>query len=164
MAGRDGIVMSSVSLIVFSGDYDRAMAALTIANGALGEKAKVTVFFTFWGVSLLRVRNRPGKSLLQNVFKRLMPLGPNNLPLSRFNFLGLGPVLLRRLIRTQNGQTLQDLLGMALDRGVELIACEASLKLMGITREELLPSEKLRLGNVHDFLSAAMDAGVCLFI
>ncbi|MGE5550340.1 MAG: DsrE/DsrF/DrsH-like family protein [Bacteroidota bacterium] len=156
--------MASVSLIVYSGDYDRAMASLTIANGALGEKAKVTIFFTFWGVSLLRVRNRPGKGLIQNAFKLLMPLGPDSLPLSRFNFLGLGPVLLRRLIRAQNGQTLRDLLDMALDRGVELIACEASLKLMGITRGELLPTERLRIGNVHDFLAAARDADLCLMI
>lgn len=81
--------MSSTSLIVFSGDYDRAMAAFTIANGAAGEGNKVTMFFTFWGISLLRRTNAPGQGILQSAFKRLMPVGPDRTCLSRFNFAGL---------------------------------------------------------------------------
>lgn len=156
--------MSSVSLIVFSGEYDRAMSALTIANGAAGEGDKVSVFFTFWGLNLLRRRRQPGGNGLQQAFKRLMPLGPDGLPISHFNFLGLGPFLLRRLIRSQNGQTLQDLLDMAVERGVDLVACEASLKMLGLTRRELLPTERLRIGGIHDFLAAAREAELCLFI
>ena len=153
-----------VSLIIFSGDYDRSMAAFTIANGAAAEGRKVTMFFTFWGLGLLRRTSKPGPSLLRNVFKRLLPLGPNKLRLSRLNFAGLGPMLLRRLIHQQDGQTLADLVQMALDRGVEMVACAASLKLLGISREELLASERVRIGDVHDLLAAADKAGTCLFI
>ena len=101
--------MSTVSLILFSGDYDRSMAALTIANGAAGEGDRVAIFFTFWGISLIRQKNGSGANFLQKIFKRLMPVGPNGLGLSRLNFAGLGPILLRRLIRQKNGQTLSDL-------------------------------------------------------
>lgn len=156
--------MSAVSLIVFSGEYDRAMAALTIANGAAGEGGRVSVFFTFWGLNLLRRRRLPGGNMLQKAFKRLMPAGADQLPISHCNFLGAGPRLLRRLIRSQDGQTLRDLLDMAVERGVDLVACEASLKMLGLTRRELLATDALRIGDIHDFLAAAREAEICLFI
>lgn len=156
--------MPSVSLILFSGDYDRAMSALTIATGAAGEGDKVTVFFTFWGISLIRKKKAAGPSFLQTVFKRLMPAGANRLGLSRLNFAGLGPVLLRRLIRQENGQTLNDLLDMAVERGIDLVACQASLELLGLSRRELLDTDRLRIGNVHEFLAIARESEVCLFV
>ena len=156
--------MAALSLILFSGDYDRAMAAFTIANGAAGAGEKVTIFFTFWGVSLLRKRNTPGKDFLQTVFKSILPCGSLGLPLSRFNFAGFGPILLRRLIRRGKGQSLEELMGMAVERGVEFVACRASLDLLGLTRAELLATPQLRVGDVHDFLRAAKEAEVCLFI
>ncbi|MGQ9779547.1 MAG: DsrE/DsrF/DrsH-like family protein [Bacillota bacterium] len=156
--------MGSLSLILFSGDYDRAMAAFTIANGAAGAGDKVTVFFTFWGVSLLRKRKSAGKGILQTAFKKLMPCGPAELPLSRFNFAGLGPSLLRRLIRREKGQTLEDLLALAGQRGVEFVVCQASLALLGLTPQELVAFPRLRVGDVHDFLRTAKGSEVCLFI
>lgn len=81
-----------------------------------------------------------------------------------FQFRGSGPVLLRRLIRQKKGQTLSDLLKMAIDRGVDLVACEASLKLLGISPAELLEPGRVRVGDVHVFLSAAREADVCLFV
>jgi peroxiredoxin family protein len=156
--------MASMSLIVFSGDYDRSMAAFTLANGAAGEGDQVTMFFTFWGLCLLRRVNGPAPGFLQRAFKRLMPVGPNRLPLTRMNFCGLGPRLMRKLIRQQDGQSLQDLLQMSLARGVDLVACEASMKLLGMKREELLFTDRLRVGDVHAFLEAARKAEVCLFV
>ena len=156
--------MSTVSLILFSGDYDRSMAALTIANGAAGEGDRVAIFFTFWGISLIRQKNGSGANFLQKIFKRLMPVGPNGLGLSRLNFAGLGPILLRRLIRQKNGQTLSDLLAMAVERGIELIACQASLELLGLSRRELLDTDRLRIGDVHEFLAIAKGSEICLFV
>lgn len=156
--------MGALSLILFSGDYDRAMAAFTIANGAAGAGEKVTVFFTFWGVSLLRKEKTPGKHALQTMFKKLMPCGPSGLPLSRFNFAGLGPLLLRRLIRREGGQTLEDLMALAGERGVEFVVCQASLTLLGLTPGELVALPRLRVGDVHDFLRTAKGSEVCLFI
>ena len=156
--------MAALSLVLFSGDYDRAMAAFTIANGAAGAGDKVTVFFTFWGVSLLRKKKGTGQSLLQTVFKKLMPCGPGRLPLSRFNFAGLGPALLRRLIRQKKGQTLEELLHLASERGVEFVVCQASLNLLGLTLQELAPLPRLRVGDVHDFLQTAKNSAICLFV
>ena len=156
--------MATLSMILFSGDYDRAMAAFTIANGAAGAGGKVTIFFTFWGISLLRKRKTPGKGLLQTLFKSLLPCGPSGLPLTRFNFAGLGPLLLRRLIRPGKTQNLEELMEMAAGRGVEFVACQASMDLIGLTRAELLDTPLLRVGDVHDFLQAAKEAEICLFI
>ena len=156
--------MPALSMILFSGDYDRAMAALTVANGAAGEGDRVTIFFTFWGISLLRKLNAPGPGFLQTMFKRLMPTGPNKLGLSRFNFAGAGPCLLRRLIRQKKGQGVDDLLRMAIERGIDLVACQASLELLGLTRAELLDTDRLRIGDVHDFLKNARQSEISLFV
>lgn len=156
--------MGLLSLVLFSGDYDRAMAALTMANGAAGEGEKVVIYFTFWGISLIRRVRAPGRNYLQSLFKWMMPVGPERLGLSRMNFLGIGPALLRLLIGMNKGQTLQDLLQMAVERGVDLVACQASLEMLGIAREELLQTKNLRIGDVHDFLRAARDSDVCLFV
>ena len=140
------------------------MAALTIANGAAGEGDRVAIFFTFWGISLIRKKNAAGPSFLQTVFKRLMPVGPNRLGLSRLNFAGLGPILLRRLIRQENGQTVSELLSMAVERGIDLVACRASLNLLGLSRRELLDTDRLRIDDVHEFLKIAKESEVCLFV
>ncbi|MGE5529307.1 MAG: DsrE/DsrF/DrsH-like family protein [Patescibacteria group bacterium] len=158
------MAQATASFIIFSGDYDRSLAAFTIAAGAAGQGLKVTMFFTFWGLSLLRKTRAPGRSTLQSLFKRLLPVGGDHLRLSRLNFAGIGRRLLQRLIHQERGQDLADLMAMALERGVDLVACEASLKLMGITPGELLASEHVRVGNVHDFLAAARESEICMFI
>jgi len=156
--------MPSVSIILFSGDYDRSMAAFGIANAAAGQGQPVSLFFTFWGLSLLRKTNGRAPNLLQRAFKRLMPIGADRVGLSRLNLGGMGPVLLKRLIRARHGQTLADLLRMAIDRQVDLIACEASMNLLGISRDELLDSPRVRVGDVHTFLGVAKEAEICLFV
>lgn len=156
--------MAALSMIVFSGDYDRSMAAFTIANGAAGEGDKVSMFFTFWGLALLRAGNGPGPGGLQSLFKLMLPIGPDRLRLSRLNFLGLGPIMLRRLLGRKGGRDLSALIGMAIERGVNFVACRASMELLGLSREELLPAAHLRVGDVHEFLRAAKEADICLFI
>jgi peroxiredoxin family protein len=155
---------TKLSLILFSGDFDKAMAALTIANGAAGKGIEVTIFFTFWGINLLRQTTAPGKYYLENLFKTMMPLGVKQIGLSKMNFLGLGPWLMKKLIREKKGQTAQDLFKMAMDRQIRFIACEASLKLLGIDQTELINYSKLEIAGVDSFLENALQSKVSLFI
>lgn len=152
------------TIILFSGDMDKAMAAFTIADGAAGMGMDVSMFFTFWGVSLLRKQVGGGKLLLERMFKRMMPVGPGSLGLSKMNFGGIGAGLMRRLMRQRDSATLPQLMQMAMDRKIEFIACEASLKIIGIEPEELIDYERLRVGGVDAFLETARGAAVNLFI
>lgn len=153
-----------MSLILFSGDFDKAMAALTLANGAAGNDMQVSIFFTFWGISLLRQENLGSGLFLEKLFKTMMPLGADKIGLSKFNFCGVGPWLLKKLIRQKDGQTTQDLLKMAIERQVNFVACEASLKLLGITKEELIKYERLQVAGVDSFLKTALDSKIAMFI
>jgi peroxiredoxin family protein len=152
------------SLILFSGDFDKAMAALTLANGAAGEGMEVTIFFTFWGMNLLREKAIKRELFLENLFKWMMPLGVDRIGLSKMNFLGIGPWLMKKLIRQKDGQTAADLFKMAMDRNIRFIACEASLKLLGITKEELIPYKQLQIAGVDVFLKNAVQSKVAMFI
>lgn len=151
-------------LIMFSGDFDKAMAALTMANGAAGNGLDVSVYFTFWGINLLRRKYLSGQRPLENLFKRMMPVGVSRIGLSKMNFAGIGPWLMKRLIRQKNGQTASDLLKMAMDRKVRFIACEASLKLLGIRKAELIDYPLLEIAGVDAFLTTAMQSKVTLFV
>lgn len=94
----------------------------------------------------------------------MMPLGADKIGLSKFNFCGVGPWLLKKLIRHKDGQTTQDLLKMAIERKVRFIVCEASLKLLGITKEELLKYEHLQVAGVDSFLKTALESKIAMFI
>ena len=153
-----------MSLILFSGDFDKAMAALTLANGAAGNGMKVSIFFTFWGISLLRQNNQRNGLFLEKLFKTMMPPGAEKIGLSKFNFCGIGPWLLKKLIRQKDGQTTEDLLKMAIERKIYFVACEASLKLLGITKEELINYEHLQVAGVDAFLQNALESKIAMFI
>lgn len=153
-----------LSLILFSGDFDKVMAALTLANGAAGQGMEVTIFFTFWGISLLRQKVVNGKNFLEKMFKTLMPLGVDRIGLSKMNFLGIGPWLMKKLIRQKDGQTATDLMKMAMERQIRFIACEASLKLLGIKPEELIEYKFLKIAGVDSFLQNAIQSKISLFI
>jgi peroxiredoxin family protein len=152
------------TLILFSGDFDKAMAALTLANGAAGEGMDVTIFFTFWGINLLRQKLIKRKLFLENMFKKMMPLGVNRIGLSKMNFCGLGPWMMKKLIRQKNGQTATDLFNMAMKRNVRFIACEASLKLLGISKDELIPYKRLEIAGVDVFLKNAVQSKIAMFV
>jgi peroxiredoxin family protein len=151
-------------MIMFSGDFDKAMAALTMANGAAGNGLEVTLFFTFWGTNLLRKQYMPGKLPLENLFKRMMPMGASRIGLSKMNFGGIGPWLMKRLIRQKDGQTASDLFEMAMDRKIRFIACEASLKLLGISKAELIDYDRLEIAGVDAFLNNALQSKITLFV
>jgi peroxiredoxin family protein/rhodanese-related sulfurtransferase/TusA-related sulfurtransferase len=152
------------TIVVFSGDLDRALAALIIANGAAAMGRKVTLFFTFWGLNILR-RNEPvkvKKAFMDGMFGMMMPRGSKKLGLSRMNMAGMGPKMIRMVMKNKNVDSLELLLQQALEEGVRLVACQMSMDIMGITSEELI--EGVELAGVASYLDAAESSDVNLFI
>ncbi|HEX2953242.1 MAG TPA: DsrE/DsrF/DrsH-like family protein [Bacillota bacterium] len=154
----------SVSMILFSGDLDKAMAAFTIANGAAGSGMPVTIFFTFWGLSLLRKEKGEGDSFLENLFKKMMPAGAETVGLSRFNFGGMGAKMLRKMLHQKEAFTPESLMKMAMERHVNFVVCEASMKILGITQDELIDYDHLSISGVESFLQLAKGSKIQLFI
>jgi peroxiredoxin family protein len=155
---------SKKTIIVFSGDFDKVMAALIIANGAAAMGDDVTLFFTFWGLNALRKpeRIKGDKKLLQGMFGRMMPRGVNKLGLSKMNFAGMGPVMMNQVIKSEGAMTLQQLLDSAIEQGVKLVACTMTMDLLGFKKEELL--DGVECAGVAAYLAEADQANVNLFI
>ncbi len=152
------------TIVVFSGDLDRAIAAFIIATGAASMGRKVTLFFTFWGLNVLRRAEGAAvrKPFMDRMFGAMMPRGSKKLGLSRMNMLGMGPRLIRRVMASKNVDSLEALIDQALAAGVRLVACQMSMEVMGITREELI--DGVEVGGVASYLDAAEEANVNLFI
>ncbi len=161
---RPGAVGKKATLVVFSGDFDRAVAAFIIANGAAAMGSEVTMFFTFWGLNVLRrpegakVRKNP----VERMFGWMMPRGAEKLGLSRMHMGGMGLAMIKGIMRKKNVPALPDFIGMARQSGVKMVACTMSLDLMGIKREELV--DGVTEGGVAMYLDAAEGGSVNLFI
>ncbi|HBQ64840.1 MAG TPA: pyridine nucleotide-disulfide oxidoreductase, partial [Clostridiales bacterium] len=152
------------TMVVFSNDLDKALATFIIANGAAAMGRDVTLFFTFWGLNILR---KPGrvkvkKDLFGRMFGMMMPRGTRRLSLSKMNMLGIGPRMIRFLMRRKNVYSMEDLLMQALENGVKLVACNMSMDLMGIQPEELI--DGVTLGGVASMLGNAEDSDMTLFV
>ena len=158
------MAVTKKTIIVFSGDLDRALAAFIIANGAAAMGDDVTMFFTFWGLNILRRPAAPPhrKSFLQGMFGRLMPHGPRGLGLSKMNFGGLGARMMRQVMRQQNVTSLEELIGTAREQGVKMIACTTSMAVLGFQPDELV--DGLEFAGVATYLGEADEANVNLFI
>ncbi|MEO0054531.1 MAG: hypothetical protein RLZZ50_478, partial [Verrucomicrobiota bacterium] len=153
------------TLVVFSGEMDKVMASLVIANGAAAMGGKVTMFFTFWGINALR-REQPvsvaGKSLLDRMFGWMLPRGLGELPLSKMNFFGAGRSMMKYQMASKQLPNLPGLLGAAKMAGVRFVVCTMSMDAMGIRAEELI--DGVEFGGVADYLGAAETTGANLFI
>jgi peroxiredoxin family protein len=149
---------------VFSGDFDRAMAAFIIANGAAAMGSNVTLFFTFWGLNILRRSESVGvdKTLVESMFGWMMPRGANRLTLSKMNMGGMGTSMMKGIMKKKNVQSLPELIQSAKDAGVKLVACTMTMDLMGIKREELI--DGIEEGGVAMYLDRAEAGNVNLFI
>ena len=154
-----------MTLVVFSGDLDKVMASLIIANGALAMGKKVSVFFTFWGLNVLRRANPPAlsKSFMDAMFGAMMPAGVNKLnSISKMNFAGMGAKLIRKVMRDKHVDSAETLLQNLVANGAQLIACNMSMDVMGIRQEELIAG--VELGGVAAFLGEAEESNTTLFI
>ncbi|WP_200814205.1 DsrE/DsrF/DrsH-like family protein [Megasphaera vaginalis (ex Bordigoni et al. 2020)] len=157
-------VKDDKTIIVFSGDFDKVMAAFVIANGALAMGKKVTMFFTFWGLNAIRKPQRTGirKKLLETMFEWMMPRGSRNLKLSNMNMLGIGTKLMRKIMADKNISSLEELIAGAQAQGVRILACQMSMDAMGLRREELL--DGVETVGVGTFLGASEEGNMTLFI
>lgn len=152
------------TMIVFSGELDKAIATFIIANGAAAMGRKVTLFFTFWGLNILRKHNkaRVKKDILSKMFGFMMPRGTRKLVLSKMSMGGIGGKLIRYLMKKKNVASLEELLDQAKAAGVTLVACNMSMDLMGIRREELI--DGIQIGGVAAMLGSAEESDMTLFV
>jgi peroxiredoxin family protein len=152
------------TIVLFSGDLDKAIAAFIIANGAAAYGHEVTVFFTFWGLNTLR-KDQPvsvKKGFLESLFGKMMPRGANQLGLSKMNFAGIGQRLIKHVMKKHNVLTLPQLIELAKDQNVKLVACTMTMDLLGIKKEELI--DGIDFAGVATYLGDASEANVNLFI
>jgi len=129
-----------LSIISFSGDFDKAVAAFTLATGAAAVNWEVNLFFTFWGLNILKKKTGRafiGKGILARIFNFLMG-GRKNLPLSRLNFAGISPHLMTGMMKNRNVATLSELIDAAKALGINLIACEMAMHILGVKKEDLI--------------------------
>ncbi|MDY3943608.1 MAG: FAD-dependent oxidoreductase [Alloprevotella sp.] len=152
------------TFILFSDNLDRALATFVLANGAAATGQKVSIFFTFWGLNVLKRKNKPlvKKDFISRMFAWMMPSHSEQLKLSKMSFGGLGDRLMRWVMKNKGIDQLESLRQQALDNGVEFIACQMTMDMMGIAREELLPN--VEIGGVATYMERADNANVNLFI
>ncbi len=155
---------SGAALVLFSNDLDKAMAALIIACGMAAAGQQVGIFFTFWGLSVLRKNPAPPvkKSLISRMFGWMLPKGAEKLSLSKMNMGGMGTVMMKKVMARENVTTLPDLLRQAKELGVKFIACEMAMDVMGITREELIDVDEV--AGVASFVEMARNSNSTMFI
>lgn len=152
------------TFIMFSDSIDRAIATFVLANGAAATGGKVTIFFTFWGLNVIKKRRKPHveKDIFGRMFAWMLPSDSTCLHLSKMSMLGLGDRLMRHIMRRKNISQLEELMREAVYNGVELIACQMTMDMMGISRDELI--DGVTVGGVATYMERAGNSGVNLFI
>ncbi|TQR20443.1 DsrE/DsrF/DrsH-like family protein [Psychrobacillus vulpis] len=152
------------TIVLFSGDYDKAMAAYIIANGAAAYDHEVTIFHTFWGLNALRKQEdvEVKKGFLEKMFGKMMPRGAEQLGLSKMQMAGMGPKMIKHVIDKHNALTLTQLIEMAQEQEIKLVSCTMTMDLLGLQQEELL--DGIEYAGVAAYLADAEDGNVNLFI
>jgi peroxiredoxin family protein len=152
-----------VAIVVFSGDLDRVLAAFVIATGAAAMGQEVSMFFTFWGLSVLKKGSEfSGKTFFQKAMTLMSPASSLELPVSKMNYFGVGAKMLRSMMKEKNVSSLEDMIALARELGVRAIACEMSRDVMGIKESELVAG--LECGGVASFLADSLKSRTSLFI
>ena len=157
----------TISIICFSGEWDRLFAALTIAAGSLAMGLEAHLFFTFWGMTALRgvgKANTDGKSFLQTMFNRMLPSGPGRAPLSKFNYGGLGKLLMRKAMKDSGVDDINTLFNDVKDLGAHFHLCDTTTELFGLKCNELSVGDQVDHCGVTSFLSLALKSRMVLFV
>lgn len=152
------------TLILFSDDLDKTLATFVLANGAAATGQKVSIFFTFWGLNAIKKAHKPkvSKDLFGRMFSWMLPSDSTRLALSKMNMMGIGARMMRYIMTRKGVDSLESLRQQAIDNGVEFIACQMSMDVMGVKREELL--DHVTMGGVATYMERADRANVNLFI
>ena len=161
--GGGNVPEHRATLMVLSGDLDKLFAAFSIALGAAANGMQVSMFFTFWGLNALRTgRTFANKNLAEKMIAAMLPSGPDSVPASKMNMLGIGPIFFKHLMKKKNVQSLSDMISLARDMDVRIIACDTSMAVMGIQRSELIPD--IDYGGVATYMEVASKSKITLFI
>lgn len=157
-------VKNGSTMVVFSGDLDKAIASFIIATGAASMGKEVTMFFTFWGLNILKRKEKPKvkKNIIEKMFDFMLPSNTEKLPLSKMNMGGMGPKMIKHIMKTNNVDSLDMLIENAIKMNVKIVACAMSMDLMGIKKEELI--DGVEVAGVASYLGAADESGLNLFI
>ncbi|HDT14955.1 MAG TPA: pyridine nucleotide-disulfide oxidoreductase, partial [Firmicutes bacterium] len=153
------------TMVVFSGDMDKIIASFIIANGALSMGRQVTMFFTFWGLNALKKSKAPGglkKNIIEKAFGFMLPRGSKKLKLSNMNMAGMGPVMIRGIMKKHRISSPEELIESAIKGGAKIVACQMTMDLMGIKKEELI--DGVQIGGVASFLESSDSSDATLFI
>jgi peroxiredoxin family protein len=164
---QEGQNSNKISIICFSGEWDRLFAALTLASGSLAMGMDVNLFFTFWAVSALRNGQKytaNGRSFLQKMFANMLPSGINKARLSKFNFFGFGKLMLKRVLKDKGIEDIDTLFQEVIDMGANIYLCDNTSELFGLSSPELHLGQELQRCGVATFLSEAIKSKTALFI
>jgi peroxiredoxin family protein len=152
-----------LAMVVFSGNLDKAIAAFIIATGAAAMGLEVSMFFTFWGLSVIKKQKRfEEKNVFERAFTAMLPAGTEGLGLSQMNMFGAGSKIIRKLMRDHQVASMEELVAMAQDLGVRMVACDMTRELLGIRDDELM--DGVGYGGVATFMGDAARAKSALFI
>ena len=152
-----------VTMIVFSGDLDRVLAAFIIASGAVAMGQEVSMFFTFWGLNALKQQRKlEGKNLSEKMMAIMTPASTKGMGTSNMNFFGAGSMMLRQMMAAKNVESVESLIDLCQDMGVRMVSCEMSRDVMGIHDEELRGG--VEAGGVATYLADALRSRTTLFI
>lgn len=159
-----GKTQDGQTIVVFSDDFDKVMASFIIANGAAASGKPVTMFFTFWGLNAIKKCNRGNvnKSIIGKMFDLMLPKCADKLSLSKMNMGGLGTWMMKKIMKSKNIFSLQELMQSAIQNGVKFIACSMSMDVMGIKPEEFI--DGVEIGGVAKYISESNQANANLFI
>ncbi|MCD6176220.1 MAG: DsrE/DsrF/DrsH-like family protein [Candidatus Cloacimonetes bacterium] len=155
-----------LTMIVFSGELDKIIAAFILATGAASMGTEVSMFFTFWGTSALRAPHKKakGKKLIEKMFGIMLPKGFNRLKLSNMNMAGMGTLMIKDIMKKKKIPSLPEMLKIAEELEVQISICEMTMNLMGMKSEEMIDYKSLRYCGVATFLKDAGESKSTLFI
>jgi peroxiredoxin family protein len=161
---RERTVDDAATIIVFSGDLDKALAGFVLATGAAAAGLQTSMFFTFWGLSVLKKKGAAAgsKNVMEKMFSLMTPSSSESLGTSKMNFFGMGSVMLRKMMKDKEIASLEELMAVARDLDVKMIACTMSMDAMGVSKEELV--DGLTYGGVATYMADAVRSRVTLFI
>ncbi|HEA67253.1 MAG TPA: NADH dehydrogenase FAD-containing subunit [Desulfobacterales bacterium] len=157
---------NKISMIVFSGDLDKALASFIIATGSVAMGMDAVMFFTFWGTPMMRDKNKHvgGKDLMGNMFGAMLPKGVDQTKLSKINMGGMGTAMMKSRMKKKNVASLPEMIAMAGELGVKIYVCEMTMDLMGFKREEMIDYPGIEFCGVAKFLEEAANSKVQLFM
>lgn len=155
-----------LSMVVFSGDLDKILAAMIISTGAAAYDMKVKLFFTFWATAALRdpKKSVSGKNMISKMFGKMLPKGMGKIKLSKMHMMGMGTGMMKGLMKKKNVASLEQMFKTAGELGVQINICEMSMDLMGFKREEMIDYPNMNVCGVATFLADASESKVQLFI